>query len=102
MIWPDFTTLCGFTSPVYQDVLSKNQSVFDMLHLKRERETVKEKEGGERNEILFAWDFIQGFIKHEGRRKLILYYDYYRNINFCIVCNSLSVTLVSLMNVDPG
>ena len=52
MIWPDFTTLCGFTLPVYQDVLSKNQSVFDMLHLKRERETVKEKRGGgERNEI---------------------------------------------------
>ena len=48
VIWPDFTTFCGLTLPVYQDVLSKNHSVFDMLHLKRERETVKEKEGGER------------------------------------------------------
>ena len=61
VIWLDFTTFCGFTLPVYQDVLSKNHSVFDILHLKREREGDSERErGGERNEISFVR--VQGFI----------------------------------------
>ena len=48
MIWPDFTTFCGFTLPVYQDVLSKNHTVFDTLHLKREGDSERERRGREK------------------------------------------------------